>query len=165
MASSIRPVDFWQTWLKRRMHVTFIICWCFLLATTFCCGVSTQVLWCKIPYFSYNSLQSNSFPLKVLKVLMFRLNWFLTRIIKLCNKFLVSPSVFIRKIQECLEKSSTIVRKYSWSWTELTSIGPYISICMRSKVFKETIPLIWKGILCCSVMWHISYCLLELELT
>jgi len=45
----------------------------------------------------------------------------------------ISDLVFKRKIQVCLEKSSTIVKKYLCSSTEVMANGPQIFICNKSK--------------------------------
>jgi len=45
-----------------------------------------------------------------------------------------SDLVFKRKIQVCLEKSSTIVKKYLCPSTKVMANGPQIFICNKSKI-------------------------------
>lgn len=68
-------------WNLRALAI-FKRCWCFHSTMAFCCEVSMQLVWWIMPFLLKNSFISNSTPLSLLRVLIWTLNWVLTRLQK-----------------------------------------------------------------------------------
>lgn len=100
-------------WNSRVLHVKR--CLCFLSATPFCYGVSTQVVWCKMPLDWKNSFGSslvpNSKALSDLITLTLVENCLSTRDKKFCKVENALDLADRRNVHVHLEKSSTIVKK------------------------------------------------------
>jgi len=66
-----------------------------------------------------------------------------------------SDLVFKRKIQVCLEKSSTVVKKYLCPFTKVMANVPQISICNKSKILLLEEVLIGNKSFFCLASGHI----------